>query len=133
MTPGLGWGGVGQAEEPQPSAAELGGVGPLSAIPSALPSLQLAWQWASCLEEADENSAPASQAPYHRVLGRARGQGSGTKTRLYEGILALGSMEKPWGFKADTEEAGQGLRIETETFLLPFFLQYKTTVENNFS
>lgn len=42
-------------------------------------------------------------------------------------------MEKPWGFKADTEEAGQGLRIETETFLLPFFLQYKTTVENNFS
>lgn len=33
-------------------------------------SLQPAWQWASCLEEADEeNSTPASQAPCHRVLG----------------------------------------------------------------
>lgn len=107
----------------------------LTSQPSPLhsPSLQLAWQWASCLEEADENSAPASQAPYHWVLGRARGQGSGTKTRLYNGFLALGSEEKPWGFKADTEEARQGLRTETETFLLLFFLQYKTTVENNFS
>lgn len=99
--------------------------------PSPLHALLCSWH--GCLEEADENSAPASQAPYHRVLGRARGQGSGTKTGLYKGVLALGSMEKPWGFKADTEEAGQGLRIETETFLLPFFLQYKTTVENNFS
>lgn len=51
----------------------------------------------------------------------------------YNGILALGSEVKPWGFKADTKEARQGLRTETETFLLLFFLQYKTTVENNFS